>query len=432
MSSSTNSRDTFAGSPLRQLSLHAAADHDALLQQVSEAASHTNSNAGKNTYLHLEDATAQAHQLPRRFPDPKNRPLLYGLPVSLKDCFDLAGTVTTVGSRYYAQNNPIATTDSWMAQRLRNAGAVIIGKTHMQELAYGITGENPWFGDCLQPRDSTRLTGGSSSGAAASVQEGSAFAAIGTDTGGSIRAPAAFCDLVGFRTSLGIGSWEGGWHLAPSFDTIGCLFRDLRDGPLLAAALFGITPSQPETRSLRIGIPSAEFLSDCEPSVTGHFEAWRRILTLRNHTVEEFAADFWQNSFPVFSAIQAHEAAALHRGHYEEFESAICDRLTWGASLTGSCRGRISHPAYRFCFAHGSVANPVRLPAGTVDANQQPGRRRGPIPGAAPHSPLHHADQPYRLPGGRTSRRYAADRTAQSGRGIAQLRCQSISGIKQK
>ncbi|MGC1784589.1 MAG: amidase [Acidobacteriaceae bacterium] len=326
----------FAASPLRQLSLRVSADDDAMMELVSDAAARVNGNAGKNTYLQLQDARAQGRELSRRFPDAANRPLLYGLPVSLKDCFDLAGTVTTAGARYYADTNPVASVDSWVAERLRNAGAVIVGKTHMQELAYGITGENPWFGDCLQPRDASQLTGGSSSGAAASVQEGSAVAAIGTDTGGSIRAPAAFCGVCGFRASLGVGDWRGGWHLAPSFDTIGWLFCDLRDGPLLAAALFDIAPVAPEARALHIGLPNAKFLHDCEPNVTAQLEHWRQTLASRGHALEEFATDFWQDSFAIFAAIQAHEAAALHRGHYDAFEQSIRDRLAWGASLTES------------------------------------------------------------------------------------------------
>ena len=115
----------------------------------------------------------------------------------------------------------------------------------MQMLAYGITGENRDYGDCVQPADPTSLTGGSSSGSAAAIQEGSAVAAIGTDTGGSIRAPAALCGLAGYRASLGLGDWRGGAHLAESFDTIGWLCRDLRDLPRLAQALF--TLPQPPT-----------------------------------------------------------------------------------------------------------------------------------------------------------------------------------------
>jgi Asp-tRNA(Asn)/Glu-tRNA(Gln) amidotransferase A subunit family amidase len=334
MSMSANFDALFADSPLWQLSRQLAGDNDLMIETAATAAARVNGNAGKNTYLQLQDAAAQARELPRRFPDAASRPLLYGLPVSLKDCFDLAGTITTCGSRYYADANPVAAADSWVAERLRDAGAVIVGKTHLHELAWGITGENPWFGDCLQPRDAAQLTGGSSSGAAASVQEGSAVAAIGTDTGGSVRAPAAFCDLVGFRASLGQGDWRGGWHLAPLFDTIGWLFRDLRDGPLLAAALFGIAPVAPEPRAERIGIPAAEFFHDCEPEMVSRFQGCRQALTSRGHSIEEFSTEFWQDAYEIFAGIQAHEAAGLHRGHYDAFEASINDRLKWGASLT--------------------------------------------------------------------------------------------------
>ena len=104
---------------------------------------------------------------------------LWGIPVSIKDCFDLAGTPTSCGVKFYRDVNGIAANDSWIVERLRSSGAVITGKTHLHPLAYGITGENPEFGDCEQPGNPGALTGGSSSGAAASVLEGSALAAIG-------------------------------------------------------------------------------------------------------------------------------------------------------------------------------------------------------------------------------------------------------------
>src|SRR5439155_18174256 len=145
-------------------------------------------------------------------------PPLCGLPISLKDCFDLQRFVTSAGTKFYAEKNPPASADSAVAARLREQGAVITGKTHLHPLAYGITGENRDFGDCVQPRDASLLTGGSSSGAAASVQERSAVAAIGTDTGGSIRAPAALCGLAGYRASIGLAwdckLWSGGVHLS--------------------------------------------------------------------------------------------------------------------------------------------------------------------------------------------------------------------------
>src|SRR5580704_10197652 len=206
-----------------------------------------NSNAGRNVYLAMdqERTLAEAEGLTARFPQPEKRPALFGVPVGIKDCFDVAGYPTTCGSRFYAAKLGIARTDSTVAARLREAGAVIMGKTHLHQLAYGITGANSEYGDCVQPRDPLRFTGGSSSGSAASVQEGSSVASIGTDTGGSIRVPAALCGLAGYRSTIGLGgeeAWEGGWHLAASFDTLGWLFRDLRDGPVLADALLGVKP----------------------------------------------------------------------------------------------------------------------------------------------------------------------------------------------
>ena len=200
---------------------------------AAEALARANLNQAHNTYL-WQEATwtraeaARAEAMPRGNGGPfgDGRSALWGLPISLKDCFDLAGSPTTCGVHFYRDLNGTAERDSWLAKQLRAAGAVIIGKTHLHPLAYGITGENPEFGDCVQPGNLGALTGGSSSGAAASVHEGSAVAAIGTDTGGSIRVPAALCGLAGYRSTLGRGDWRGGAHLAESFDTMGWLFRD--------------------------------------------------------------------------------------------------------------------------------------------------------------------------------------------------------------
>ena len=221
------------------------------------ALSRANGNAPRNTYLwqdadwtRAEAARAEAMPPGRGGPFGDGHSALWGLPISVKDCFDLAGAPTTCGVHFYRDLNGIAARDSWLVEQLRASGAVIVGKTHLHPLAYGITGENPEFGDCVQPRDSTALTGGSSSGAAASVQEGSAVAAIGTDTGGSVRVPAALCGLAGYRATLGRGDWRGGAHLAGSFDTMGWLFRDLEDAPLLAAP-FAAAESIPSPRFAR-------------------------------------------------------------------------------------------------------------------------------------------------------------------------------------
>jgi Asp-tRNA(Asn)/Glu-tRNA(Gln) amidotransferase A subunit family amidase len=306
---------------------------------ASAAIGKANSNASHNTYLTRtgSESLHRAEQLPKIFADAKNRPPLYGIPISIKDCFDLAGTTTSCGSRFYAQLNPPAVKNSWVAQRLLDVGAIIPGKTHLHQLAYGITGENADYGDSVQPRDPTLLTGGSSSGAAASVQEGSALAAIGTDTGGSVRVPAALCGLAGYRASLGVSRgeerWSGAFHLAPSFDTLGLLFRDLRDGPALAHAIYDI-PAAPTPTQLRIGYVGDDFTHDCKPEVLSAFAAWKQHLTHHGATLTPIDTAFWANSLEIFSTIQAREAAQIHRGRYQHFEPAIAERLTWGASIT--------------------------------------------------------------------------------------------------
>src|SRR3984957_16547948 len=247
---------------------------------AEQALARANSNASHNVYISLDAdrVSSDAAELPDRFAS-NPKPLLYGLPISLKDCFDLKGFPTSCGSRYYAALNGIAAADSAVAMRLCSQGAVIVGKGHLHQLAYGITGENPDYGDCVQPRDPSRLTGGSSSGAAASVQEGSAVAAIGTDTGGSIRVPAALCGLAGYRASLDVahaqGLWQGSVHLAQSFDTLGWIFRDLRDAPVLAEALFGMQVPEWTGQRVRIASVHAEFMRDCENGVRDVFRNWQ-------------------------------------------------------------------------------------------------------------------------------------------------------------
>jgi aspartyl-tRNA(Asn)/glutamyl-tRNA(Gln) amidotransferase subunit A len=331
MTSESSPRSDLA--QLRDRLLHGNAEP---VEVAGGALARANSNADGNVYLALDRnwTLAEAAALPKRFPNPAQRPSLYGIPVSLKDCFNLAGFPTTCGSKFYAELHGTAGADSWIAEKLRSQGAVIIGKTHLHQLAYGITGENADYGDCAQPRSAAVLTGGSSSGAAASVQEGSALFAIGTDTGGSIRAPAALCGLAGYRSSLGLGDWRGGAHLASSFDTIGWLFRDLRDAPFLAHALLDLPllefqPYQP----LQIGSVDDAFLHDCVLPVRMAFEAFKAELKELGVSIGSLNTAPWADSFDIFSPIQASEAAILHAGHYHHFEPDIAERLNWGASI---------------------------------------------------------------------------------------------------
>jgi Asp-tRNA(Asn)/Glu-tRNA(Gln) amidotransferase A subunit family amidase len=319
---------------------------------ANAALDRANSNAGRNVYLALDRGwtLAEAAARPGRFRDPAMRPPLYGLPISLKDCFDVAGFPTTCGSHFYAAHNGVASSDSWVAERLRSRGTVITGKTHLHQLAYGITGGNSEYGDCTQPRNADWLTGGSSSGAAASVQEGSAVAAIGTDTGGSIRCPAAFCGLSGYRSSVGLGDWRGAAHLAKSFDTLGWLFHDLRDAPLLANALLDVPlVTHSLRRKLQIGSVAADFLYDAEAEVLRAFDAFKETLRGLEAVVENFDSSIWKDSLEIFTPIQASEAALIHAGYFSHFESAIAERLAWGASISEEelLRLRARHAEFR-------------------------------------------------------------------------------------
>jgi Asp-tRNA(Asn)/Glu-tRNA(Gln) amidotransferase A subunit family amidase len=322
---------------------------------AAQALDRSNANAGHNTYLWQDPAwtlaeAARAESAPRPFGS-DGGDHLWGLPISVKDCFDLAGAPTTCGVNFYRDLHGPASRDSWLVRRLRAAGAIITGKTHLHPLAYGITGENPEFGDCVQPGNPTALTGGSSSGAAASVLEGSAVAAIGTDTGGSIRVPAALCGLAGYRASHGRGNWRGAAHLAESFDTMGWLFRDLEDGPILASLFAEPLTALPQTFK-RIAVVDESFLHDCEPEIIASlYDTLRELESLRLISITNLHArvptferfqlqsstvnvDWWAGSFNIFAPIQAWEAARIHAGHFEHFEPSIRERLKWGARIT--------------------------------------------------------------------------------------------------
>jgi len=331
---------------------------------AQQALARSNANASHNTYLWQDPAwtladSARAESAPCPFGS-DGGDHLWGLPISVKDSFDLAGAPTTCGVNFYRDLHGTASRDSWLVRRLRAAGAVITGKTHLHPLAYGITGENPEFGDCVQPGNPNALTGGSSSGAAASVLEGSAVAAIGTDTGGSIRVPAALCGLAGYRASHGRGNWRGAAHLAESFDTMGWLFRDLEDGPILAS-IFAPHPTEnddfPESllainKFRRIAIVDDSFYHDCEPAIIASlYDTFRELESLRlasitSHSLRDpkfeifqlqsstVNVDWWTDSFQIFAPMQAWEAARIHAGHFDHFESSIRERLKWGATIT--------------------------------------------------------------------------------------------------
>jgi aspartyl-tRNA(Asn)/glutamyl-tRNA(Gln) amidotransferase subunit A len=158
-----------------------------------------------------------------------------GIPLAVKDLFDTAGLRTTYGSILFADHVPAQTAEA--VARLEAAGYANVGKTNLHEFAYGISSYNPYFGHVSNPLDPTRTAGGSSAGSGAALAAGLADAALGSDSGGSIRIPAACCGIVGFKPSYGLVSLEGCRPLAPSFDHAGPMGRDVDACAQMLAAL---------------------------------------------------------------------------------------------------------------------------------------------------------------------------------------------------
>ena len=183
---------------------------------------------------------------------------LAGVPYLAKDLFDAAGLPTFAGSTFLPEVRPTTPRDGAFVRALGEAGAVLAGKTHLHEFAYGITGENTHYGDCEHPRFPGRTTGGSSSGSAASVAAGIVPLALGSDTGGSVRVPAAWCGLFGFRLAP-VDAWiRDAFPLSPSFDTAGWFTANARDMRLAISALTGLRSVQRGLRGCYLDMPGLD------------------------------------------------------------------------------------------------------------------------------------------------------------------------------
>jgi aspartyl-tRNA(Asn)/glutamyl-tRNA(Gln) amidotransferase subunit A len=209
-----------------------------------------------------ELARRQAERVDQRVAAGERLPLA-GVPFAVKDLFDAAGLPTTCGSKAFEDR--IAERDATVVRRLVEAGAVLLGKANMHECAFGFTGENPHYGDCKNPVDPQRVAGGSSSGSAVAVALGICPFAIGSDTGGSIRLPAALCGLVGLKPTYGRLSRAGGVPLAWSMDHVGPLTRSAADAAAVLQVIAGPDPKD-DTASRR---PTRDYRGELEQSIQG-------------------------------------------------------------------------------------------------------------------------------------------------------------------
>ena len=250
-------------------------------------------NAATHAFIRIDGDAARASALAMDAERAAggDRGPLHGLPISLKDLIDVAGAPTTAASKVFADRS--ADSDAPITQRLRAAGAVLIGKTNLHEFALGTTSEDSAYGPVLHPRDRTRSAGGSSSGSAVAVATGMGLASVGTDTGGSIRIPAAVCGVVGLKPSRGDVPLTGVIPLSTTFDHAGPIARSVQDAAWLWSILAGrpihtVKPVDPAC--LRLGILGGYFATPLEPAVRAAFE--RACERLRAEGVETTAVNF--------------------------------------------------------------------------------------------------------------------------------------------
>ena len=253
---------------------------------------------------------------------------LAGRTLLVKDLVDTAGIRTTYGSRVYAEHVP--SRHATVVQRALDAGATVVGKANLAEFAWGVLGANEWYGTVHNPVRPGRTTGGSSSGNAAAIAAGLCDLGIGTDTGCSVRLPAAACELVGLKPRLGTIPTDGVFPLCPSFDTVGPLARTVEEAAALWSVLAGRPVPAPRLDGLAIGLlRGAPALGDGRPTESSDAaEAWvGRLESLGARVVEATlpapAADTW----PVFQHEAARSHAATFPSRADEYGSAIRAKL---------------------------------------------------------------------------------------------------------
>jgi aspartyl-tRNA(Asn)/glutamyl-tRNA(Gln) amidotransferase subunit A len=269
---------------------------------------------------------------------------LAGIPVSIKDLFDVAGEVTLAGSRAL-DDMPPAKTDAPIVARLKAAGAVTIGRTNMTEFAFSGVGINPHYCTPGNPYDRSLIPGGSSAGAPVSVADGMAAVAIGTDTGGSVRIPAALCGLVGFKPTQYRVPRDGATPLSTTLDSIGPIGVSVACCALTDAVMAREPPEAPSPISpdgLRLGIPQTVMLDDLETPVAAAFEravstlsrAGARIIELPLEMLGDYARINIKGGLPVAEAFAWHEKLIERRG--QDYDPRIRTRIGRGREMTAA------------------------------------------------------------------------------------------------
>lgn len=308
-------------------------------------------NPSLNAFITVdgESALAEARAAEEEIARGKWRGPLHGIPIALKDLIDTAGVRTTSASALHA--NRVPTEDAEVVRRLRQSGAVIVGKTNLHEFAYGGSSLISYFGDVHNPWDSGRITGGSSGGSAAAIPSGMACAAIGTDTAGSIREPASLCGCVGLKPTYGRVSSRGVIPLSTSLDHVGPMTANVEDAAIVLQAIAGYDPDdicsvevpvadyvsalKEDAKALRVGIPRGYFYEDLDPEVSSSIEhALMGIRTLVGEVKEV------QLDVPTDRTLQTAESYAYHAEDVarnpESYQAETLRRIRTGQNISAA------------------------------------------------------------------------------------------------
>lgn len=287
-------------------------------------------NPALNAFITVlgESATADARSAEAEIANGQWRGPLHGVPVALKDLIDVVGVRTTAASGLYKDR--VATEDAEIVRRLREAGAVILGKNNLHEFAYGGSSLVSYFGDMHNPWDVGRITGGSSGGSAAAVVAGMAYAAIGTDTAGSVREPAALCGCVGLKPTYGRVSTRGVIPLSASLDHVGPLAATVEDAAIMLQAIAGYDSADVNSadipvadylggmrqgvKGLRVGVPREFFFADLEVEVGSAVEHPLRELESLGAEIREVRLTDAGIDVPTDRTLQLAESYAVHAG----------------------------------------------------------------------------------------------------------------------
>jgi aspartyl-tRNA(Asn)/glutamyl-tRNA(Gln) amidotransferase subunit A len=322
---------------------------EAYLERIDRLGAELNVFRTVSRELALEQA-GEVEEAARRG-DPLGR--LAGIPVALKDNIEVAGLPMTAGTRYLADN--LASRDAPVWKGLRAAGAVLLGKLHMSEWAIGATTQNIHYGPARNPWDPERVTGGSSGGSGAALAAGMAMATLGSDTGGSVRVPAALCGVCGLRGTAGRVSNRGSIPVAWTFDAICPMARSAADLAEVLSAIAGYDPQDPASADVavddygaaleggaegtRIGLLGGEWMEAVRPEVADGVRAAARALESVGASVEEVELPGRAAAFDQTAELVLAEAASFHRERLKEqpemFAPDVLTRLRRGAAVTG-------------------------------------------------------------------------------------------------